>query len=98
MRRSRNAGAGVLGSAPSINGTCCMSVSCLLADHARAKGIEQIESSLEQGRLARFAGSQTRKIGGHFGRYSPEEEKLLGSMPDEELARRLGRTRLSVQA
>src|SRR5207253_10965125 len=39
-----------------------------------------------------------RKAGGKFGVYTAEEDKLLGTMPDERLAQHFGRTRLAVQA
>jgi len=53
---------------------------------------------LDQARLARAVFVGRRKPGGHFGIYTPEEEKLMGTVPDEKLAEVLGRTRLAVQA
>jgi hypothetical protein len=40
---------------------------------------------------------QRRRAGGRFGKYLPEEDKLMGTMPDQELAMRLGRSHKAVE-
>src|SRR5439155_22339460 len=67
--------------------------------HHRAKlKIPMCAQQLEQARRGRAGSASHRKTGGHFGAYTADELKLLGTMPDEELAPRIGRTRLAIQA
>lgn len=67
--------------------------------HQRGKrGIPPCAKQAAAGRLKRAASSRLRKPGGHFGAYSAEEDKQLGTMPDVELARLLGRTHKAVEA
>lgn len=67
--------------------------------HRRAAlGIKPCAKQLWQARLGQASSTRLRKRGGSHGIYTAEEEKLLGTLSDGDLARRLGRTTLAVQA
>ena len=67
--------------------------------HRRAKlRIPPCAKQFDQARLGRGRSVRLRKRGGHFGLWTDDEDKLIGTLPDNELARRLGRTFLAVQA
>ena len=57
-----------------------------------AVNIAPCAKQLAQARLGRTASGRLRRQGGHFGNYTPDEDKLMGTMTDQELAKRLGRT------
>ena len=65
--------------------------------HRRSQfGIAPCARQMRQTLLAKS--KQLRRAGGHFGKYDPNEDKLMGTMPDRELALRLGRTHKAVEA
>jgi len=64
----------------------------------KALGIPVCARQLDQAHMARRKSNRSRRLGGHNGVYSPDEEKLLGTMSDEEVGKRTGRTRIAVQA
>jgi len=63
-----------------------------------AQGIRPCARQRRQARAGQARGARHHRQGGHYGLYTEAEERLLGKMPDAELAQRLGRTPFSIQA
>ena len=69
-----------------------------VAHRRRQLRIPACAKQLAQGHFAPSPTGRIRRAGGHSGLYTPEEDKLMGTMPNRQLAKRLGRTRIAVQA
>jgi hypothetical protein len=69
-----------------------------VAHRRRQFNIAPCAKQIRQGLLARAQARRLRRVGGHFGTYTRQEEKLMGTMLDKELAKRLGRTQKAVEA